>query len=57
MTKRQAEKAAVMAKEPCRCGVFCLEDTFKTGRYCKLNSEGTLKNPALARLAKLRRKK
>ena len=40
MTRPEREaavvKAAIAAKEPCRCGVFCIEDTERTGRYCKL---------------------
>lgn len=37
MTQSAREKRVVRElKEPCYCRVFCLEDTARTGRYCRL---------------------
>ena len=35
---RDGMSAAAMQKEQCRCAAFCLEDTARSGRYCKLKS-------------------
>lgn len=46
---RARERAVVtQRKEQCRCRLFCLEDTERTGRYCQLK---------LGRLAAERRRK
>lgn len=33
------ESAQRKPRDPCRCAVFCIEDTKRTGRYCRLEAD------------------